>query len=338
MNMQTAIQQVINGEHLSHEAMQKVMHIIFSGEASDAQIGGFLVGLRIKGETVDEITAAAEIMRQFATPVVIDDTDLVDVVGTGGDGIRTFNVSTASAIVTAAAGAKVAKHGNRAASSKSGSADVLEAAGVRLDLNAAQVASCVEQMGIGFMFAPMHHGAMKHAIGPRKEMAVRTIFNILGPLTNPANAKRTLLGVYDKNLLEPMAKVLMKLGCEHALVVHARDGIDEISIGSITDAIEMKNGVLTHLEINPQDYGMQITPLDSLIVDGPAQSLEIIKTAFAGKAGAARDIIALNAGASIYVAGLASSIEQGIKKAQELMSNSLAAKKLQDYVDFTQNA
>ncbi|MGD8526889.1 MAG: anthranilate phosphoribosyltransferase, partial [Thioalkalispiraceae bacterium] len=245
MDMQAAIKAVTEGKNLSVDEMTSVMRTIMTGEATPAQIGGFLIGLRMKGETVDEIAAAASVMRELATHVDVKAEHMVDTCGTGGDGASTFNISTTSAFVVAAAGGSVAKHGNRSVSSKSGSADVLEAAGVNLQLTPEQVAQCIEQVGVGFMFAPAHHSAMKHAIGPRKEMGVRTIFNVLGPLTNPAGAPNQVLGVYSEQWLEPLAKVLGKLGSQHVLVVHAEDGMDEISIGSPTRVAELKDGKVT---------------------------------------------------------------------------------------------
>ncbi|MEO1924528.1 MAG: anthranilate phosphoribosyltransferase, partial [Gammaproteobacteria bacterium] len=252
MDIKTAINEVINCNDLSRTDMHMVMKTIMQGEATPAQIGGLLVALRLKGESVDEITAAAEVMRELAEKVNIDKTHLVDTCGTGGDGANTFNISTTSAFVVAAAGAKVAKHGNRSVSSKSGSADVLEAAGVNLELNAKQVESCVENVGIGFMFAPMHHSAMKHAIGPRRELGIRTLFNVLGPLTNPAGAPNQVIGVFSKDWLAPLAETLKQLGSEHVLVVHSDDGLDEISISAKTNIAELNNGQINNYQIKPE--------------------------------------------------------------------------------------
>ncbi|MDX1335539.1 MAG: anthranilate phosphoribosyltransferase, partial [Gammaproteobacteria bacterium] len=258
MDMQKAIQTVIDGMDLSMGEMTTVMRLIMTGEATPAQIGGFLIGLRMKGETVEEVAAAASVMRDLATPVDVDDrAHLVDIVGTGGDGASTFNVSTASTFVLAAAGGRVAKHGNRSVSSSSGSADVLEAAGVNLDASPEQVSACISEVGVGFMFAPKHHSAMKHAIGPRKEMGVRTIFNVLGPLTNPAGAPNQVLGVYSDHWLEPLAQVLKQLGSNHVMVVHAEDGLDEISVGAATNVAELKNGEVTTYQVSPEDFGLQ---------------------------------------------------------------------------------
>lgn len=278
MDMPSAIRAVTERRDLSRDEMQSVMNTIMTGEATPAQIGGFLIGLRMKGETIEEITAAASVMRELATKVEVSGEHIVDIVGTGGDGSSTFNISTASCFVVAAAGGTVAKHGNRSVSSKSGSADLLEAAGVNLDLGPEQVAKCVNEVGVGFMFAPKHHGAMKHAIGPRKEMGVRTIFNVLGPLTNPAGAPNQLLGVFSKELVEPLAKVLTNLGSNHVLVVHSEDGMDEISIGAPTFVAELKDGEVTTYTIKPEDFGLATAELASLKVEDAAQSLAVVKS------------------------------------------------------------
>ena len=322
MSLSQALQQVLAHHDLSRADMQAVMRQIMTGEATPAQIGGFLIALRMKGETVDEITAAAEVMRELATPVQLGSQDyLIDTCGTGGDASGTFNISTASAFVIAAAGGRVAKHGNRSVSSKSGSADVLEAAGVRLDLTAAQVAQCVDEVGVGFMFAPGHHSAMKHAIGPRKEMAARTVFNVLGPLTNPAGVPNLVLGVFSDELLEPLANVLKELGANHVMVVHSRDGLDEISIGDVTDVAELKDGQITRYTIEPEAFDLQRVAIDYIKADGPEQSVAMIRGLLGGEAGPARDIVALNAGAAIYVSGLAGSLAEGVKKAQQVLDN-----------------
>ncbi|MEE8379484.1 MAG: anthranilate phosphoribosyltransferase, partial [Gammaproteobacteria bacterium] len=287
---------------------------------------------RMKGETIDEITAAAQVMRELATRVEVSGEHVVDIVGTGGDGSSTFNISTASCFVVAAAGGKVAKHGNRSVSSKSGSADLLEAAGVNLNISPEQVAKCVNEVGVGFMFAPKHHGAMKHAIGPRKEMAVRTIFNILGPLTNPAGAPNQLLGVFSKDLVEPLAHVLANLGSHHVLVVHSEDGMDEISIGAPTFVAELKDGVVTSYTIAPEDFGLQRADLASLKVEDAAESLTVVKNVLANEPGPARDIVILNAGASLYVAGLADSLAAGVEKAAEVLASGAALTRLDDLV------
>lgn len=337
MDMQNAIKAVTERRDLSSDEMQAVMRLIMTGEATPAQIGGFLIGLRMKGETVDEIAAAASVMRDLATGVKVSGEHVVDTCGTGGDGASTFNISTASAFVVAAAGGKVAKHGNRSISSKSGSADLLEAAGVNLDIGADQVGQCVEQTGVGFMFAPKLHGAMKHAIGPRKEMGVRTIFNVLGPLTNPAGAPNQVLGVFSKDLVEPLAHVLKALGSNHVLVVHADDGMDEISIGAPTFVAELKDGEVTTYTVEPEQFGMHKTDVATLVVDSAEASLAIIKNVFAGKPGPARDIVVLNAGAAIYAAGLADSLADGVARAQQVIDTGEAAAKLDALVAVSNN-
>lgn len=328
MKLQQAIQKVIEKENLSADEMTSIMQLIMTGEATAAQVGGFLIGLRMKGETVDEITSAAAVMRDLATPVDIKSDHLVDIVGTGGDGSSTFNISTASCFVVAAAGGQVAKHGNRSVSSKSGAADVLEAAGVDLSASPERVKACVEQLGVGFMFAPMHHSAMKHAIGPRKEMAVRTIFNLLGPLTNPAGTPNQLLGVYSREWVRPLADVLHKLGSNHVMVVHAEDGLDEISIAAPTFVAELKDGEITEYNIKPEDFGLEVQSLDNVRVTDAAESLTMLQGVLNNKKGTARDIVALNAGAAIYVAGLADSHQEGVKKAFDVITSGKASEKL----------
>lgn len=324
MDMKQAIARVIEKVDLNSAEMTAVMRLIMTGKATQAQIGGFLVGLRMKGESVDEIAAAASVMRELASPVEVSGPHLVDTCGTGGDGASTFNISTASAMVAAAAGAKVAKHGNRSVSSSCGSADVLEAAGVNLDLDAQQVAGCVEKIGVGFMFAPKHHSAMKHAIGPRKEMGVRTLFNLLGPLTNPAAAPNQVLGVFSKDWVEPLAQVLKRLGSDHVLVVHAQDGLDEISIGSVTHVAELKNGSVSTYNITPEQFGLQTGELSTLAVADAGESLALINRIFAGDAGSARDIVVLNAGAAIYVAGITDSLKAGTEAAASMIDSGKA--------------
>ncbi|VAW78546.1 Anthranilate phosphoribosyltransferase [hydrothermal vent metagenome] len=333
MDMQAAIRQVTERQNLSEAEMHDVMQLIMTGQATPAQIGGFLVGLRMKGETVDEIAAAAKVMRELATPVPVSGDHLVDTCGTGGDGASTFNISTASAMVAAAAGAQVAKHGNRSVSSSCGSADVLEAAGVNLDLAADQVAACVDKIGVGFLFAPKHHSAMKHAIGPRKEMAVRTLFNLLGPLTNPASAPNQVLGVFSADWLEPLAQVLGKLGSHHVLVVHADDGLDEISIGSATQISELKDGKVSNYRIEPSQFGMSVTDVAGLAVKDAQESLTVIGQVFDNQPGPARDIVALNAGAAIYVAGLADTLAAGVDKASETIASGAAKKTFAQLVE-----
>ncbi len=335
MDMPLAIKTVIEKCDLDQENMTAVMRTIMSGEATPAQIGGFLVGLRMKGETVEEIASAAQVMRDLAERVVIDASPLVDTCGTGGDGASTFNISTASAFVVAAAGGYVAKHGNRSISSKSGSADVLEAAGVKLDLSPQQVADCVKTLGVGFMFAPMHHGAMKHAIGPRREMGVRTLFNVLGPLTNPAGAPNQVLGVFSRSLVEPMARVLKKLGSHHVLVVHAEDGMDEVSIQGKTHVAELKNGQVTTYSVSPGDFGLPESDTAGLAVESAQESLAVIKRVLSGQGGPEKDIVVMNAGAAIYAADLAESWAQGVTKAQAAISEGVAMDKFRQFIAYT---
>ena len=337
MDMPSAIRAVTEHRDLNAEDMQAVMRLIMTGEASPAQIGGFLIGLRMKGETVEEIAAAAQVMRELATPVQVSGEHIVDIVGTGGDGIGTFNISTASAIVAAAAGAQVAKHGNRAASSKSGSADLLEAAGVRLNLQPDQVAACVREVGVGFMFAPMHHSAMRHAIGPRREMAARTIFNVLGPLTNPAGAPNQVVGVYSAALVSPIAHVLQRLGSHHVMVIHSEEGLDEISASGRTQVSELRDGLIYDYTITPEDFGLKRCQLRDVQVDSVAASLALIRSVLANQPGPAHDVIALNAGAAIYVAGLASNHQAGIERAQALLADGSAAAVLERLAAFTQS-
>ncbi len=337
MNMQQAINHVLGRHDLSSDDMTAVMRTIMTGGATAAQIGGFLIGLRMKGETIQEIAAAAAVMRELATGVDISGLDhTVDIVGTGGDSSSTFNISTASIFVAAAAGCHVAKHGNRSISSKSGSADVLEAAGVRLDLTADQVAQCVREVGVGFMFAPGHHSAMKHAIGPRKELGARTIFNVLGPLTNPAGVPNLMLGVFSEELIEPIANVMQELGSHHVMVVHAKDGLDEISIGEQTEVAELKDGSIRRYSIQPEDFGLQRTPISKITVSSAAESLAIIRSLLDNNPGPARDIVQLNAGAAIYTAGLATTMAEGVNKAGEVIASGEARSRLEQLVKLTQ--
>ncbi len=337
MDMKQAINQVIARQDLSAEQMSDVMQTIMTGGATPAQIGGFLVGLRMKGETVSEIAAAAGVMRQLASGVDIGGLEhTVDIVGTGGDASGTFNVSTASIFVAAAAGCNVAKHGNRSVSSKSGSADLLEAAGVRLAISPQQVAECVRSVGVGFMFAPGHHSAMKHAIGPRKEMGVRTIFNVLGPLTNPAGVPNLVLGVFSADLLEPLAEVLRELGARHVMVVNARDGLDEISINAETEVAELKDGQIHRYSLQPEDFGLQRAPLSAIQVEGPEQSLAMIRSLLDDEPGPARDMVVMNAGAAVYVAGLAESLQAGMQQADAAIRSGAARDRLAQLVALTQ--
>ena len=328
MDIQSAIRAVIERHHLDGAQMTGVMHGIMTGECTPAQVGGFLVGLRMKGETVEEIAAAAAVMRRLATQVEVDKSHLVDTCGTGGDASGTFNISTASALVAAGAGARVAKHGNRSVSGRSGSADVLEAAGVRLDLTPERIARCIDEAGVGFLFAPAHHGAMKHAIGPRREMAVRTIFNVLGPLTNPAGALRQVIGVFARELVEPLARVLGELGSEHVMVVHSEDGLDELSLDAPTHVAELRDGAVRSFVLDAGELGFAPAPVESITVDSPAASLDVIRSVLAGNPGPAADITVLNAAAAIYVSGIASSLEDGIGRARASIGSGLAANAL----------
>ena len=340
MDMKQALSRIASNLDLSREEMKDVMRIVMNGEATDAQIGAFLMGLRLKSETIDEITGATEVMRELATKVEINASPLVDIVGTGGDGANLFNVSSASAFVVAAAGGYVAKHGNRGVSSKSGSADLIEKAGINLDMKPEEVARCVEQIGVGFMFAPAHHGAMKHAIGPRRELGCRTIFNILGPMTNPAGVTRQLIGVFTRELCRPMAEVMQRLGAEHIMVVCSKDGLDEISLATVTHVAELKDGEITEYDLTPEDLGIKSQSLVGLTVDGADESLALIKAAFGRShdetTEKARDMIALNAGAAIYVAGLAKTTKEGVDMALDAMGSGLAAGKMSELADFSQ--
>ena len=335
MNMSEAIARVVVGENLSQDEMTEIMKLIMTGEATASQIGGFLVGLQIKGETVDEISGAASVMRELAIKVEVDTTGLLDTCGTGGSGSNKFNVSTASAFVASAAGARVAKHGNRGASSNSGSADFLEEAGANIVLQPYQVARCIDNIGMGFLFAVSHHSAMKHAVGARRELAVRTIFNLLGPLTNPAGAKRQLLGVFDQKWLTAMAAVLENLGSEHVMVVHSEDGLDEISIAAPTNVSELKNGSVTNYKITPEQFGFERGSLASLKVKNSEESLSLVYSALSGKNDRASDIVAFNAGAAIYISGTAGSLGDGVEMARDAIGSGLALEKMKDFIDFT---
>ncbi|HHQ69457.1 MAG TPA: anthranilate phosphoribosyltransferase, partial [Halothiobacillaceae bacterium] len=319
MEITQALAHVVENKDLSFDQMHAIMRQIMSGEATSAQIAGFMVALRMKGETVDEITAAATVMRELAVGVRVDVPHLVDIVGTGGDGSALFNVSTASAFVVAAAGGHVAKHGNRSITSRSGSADMLEAAGVNLDVPPEVVAECVNTLGVGFMFAPKHHSAMRHAATPRKELGIRTLFNVLGPLTNPAGAPAMVLGVYHQRWLQPLAETMQQLGACHVLVVHSHDGLDEISLAEATEVAELVDGTIKRYQITPEDFGLRRQPLDALIVDGPVQSVQLIRDALGGQPGAVADMISLNAGAAIYAADLTASLAEGVSRAQTLL-------------------
>jgi|TARA_R110002072_G_scaffold8842_2_gene43896 anthranilate phosphoribosyltransferase len=339
MNIQQALTALVQGENLSGEQIQLVMHKVMSGDVTDAQIGGLLVALRMKGETAEEIAGAAQVMRELATPVQVSDPHLVDLVGTGGDGANLFNVSTGASFVVAAAGAKVAKHGNRAVSSTSGSSDVLEKMGMPLDLTPDEVARAIEEVGVGFMFAPSHHSAMRHAIGPRKELGMRTVFNILGPLTNPAGVKQQVIGVYSPDLCQPMAEVLKLLGAEHAMIVHSDDGLDEISIAAGTQVSELHAGSIETYHITPEEFSLERQSLDGLTVTDSASSAALITSALAGAkdetSQKAAAILVLNAGAAIYVAGVAATLADGVAMAEDAIGNGLAAEKLRQFIEFT---
>jgi anthranilate phosphoribosyltransferase len=336
MNLPDAIRQVARGEHLSHEEMGDVMRIIMSGDATPAQIGAVLTALHIKGETVEELTGAATVMREFAARVNVKAEQVADSVGTGGDGASLFNVSTASALVACAAGAVMAKHGNRAATGKSGSADALEAAGVNITLSPEQVAQTIDAVGIGFMFAPTHHGATRHAVGPRREIGVRTLFNLLGPLTNPAGARWQLVGVFDKAWVHPLAEAFANLGSVHTLVVCSDDGLDEISIAADTHVSELRDGGIEDYVITPEQFGISRQPLDALVVGNAEESFQMIQSVLDGESGLASDMVVLNAGATIYAADLADSLESGIERAQEILKSKAGQAKLEELAAYTQ--
>ena len=333
-----ALEQLLAGRDLAHADMLNLMQQVMGGELTSAQIAGLVIALRVKGESVDEISAAATVMRALSTKVEIaNNAHLIDTCGTGGDGIQTFNVSTCAAFVAAAAGAKVAKHGGRSVSSTCGSADVLEALGVNVNVTPEQVAKCVDEIGIGFMFAPNHHSAMKHAAPVRRELGVRTIFNLLGPLTNPANAHRQVMGVFSKDLTLKLAKVLQNLGSEHVLVVHGADGMDEISFTGDTFVAEFKDGKISEYTLNPAQFGLKIHALKSIRVENAQESKVMILDVLDGKSGvgkqsAARDIVLLNAGAAIYVAGLQASIRAGIEHAATVIDSGAAKQKLDELI------
>lgn len=339
MDITQALDRVVNNQNLAAAEMRDVMRQIMTGQATAAQVGAFLVALRMKGESIDEIAGAVEVMRELATGVEVSGDYLVDIVGTGGDESNLFNVSTASSFVVAASGGRVAKHGNRSVSSSSGAADLLEAAGVNLSLSPEQVAQCVDQLGVGFMFAPAHHSAMKHAIGPRRELGLRTIFNILGPMTNPAGVEQQLIGVYDQALCRPMAEVLGRLGAKHIMVVNSVDGLDEISIADETNVAEFKDGKITEYAIKPEAYFGNRQSLDGLSVSDAKQSFDIISDALGKQQGEnaekAADLIAINAGAALYVAGCAADLKQGVAMAQDAIVSGLARAKISDFAAFT---
>ncbi len=330
---QEALQRVIEHREIFHDEMLHIMRLIMAGEMSPVLMSAFITALRVKKETIGEITAAAQVMREFSTKVeVADTTHLVDIVGTGGDGSHTFNISTCSMFVAAAAGAKVSKHGSRSVSSKSGSADVLESLGVSINLTPAQIAQCIAQVGIGFMFAPNHHPAMKNVAPVRKELGVRTIFNILGPLTNPAGAPNILMGVFHPDLVGIQVRALQRLGADHAIVVYGRDGLDEVSLGATTLVGELKNGEVREYEIHPEDFGFAMSSNRALRVETPEQSRTMLLSVLDNQAGPARDIVVFNAAAALYAANVVSSIEDGIVRAREALSSGAAKAKLDQLV------
>ena len=338
MDIQQALQKVLNNKNLTIDEMCDVMRLIMSGKTTEAQLGGFLIGLRCKGETIDEIAAAVQVMRELATKVVINGQHVIDTCGTGGDGANTFNISTTCAFVVAAAGGQVAKHGNRSVSSSCGSADLLEAAGVNLDLSVEKVTQCVNELGVGFLFAPKHHGAMKHTIKVRKEMGVRTLFNLLGPLSNPAGAPNQLIGVFAKEWVEPIAQVLKKLGSHHVLVVHADDGLDEISIASDTTIAELKEGEIFTYTISPEQFSFKRTSLTELAVVDAESSLVMVNSVLDNKSGPARDIVILNAGAAIYAANITDSLAAGIKKAAQVIASGAARSKFDALIAYSKTS
>ncbi len=337
MLIQATLQKLLDNHNLTGDEMRAVMRAMMNGELSDAQIAGFLIALRCKGETIEEIAAAVAVLRELVRQVPVSGDHVIDTCGTGGDGANTFNISTTAAFVVAAAGGKVAKHGNRSVSSSCGSADVLEAAGINLDMPAEQVADCVNQLGVGFLFAAKHHSAVRHTVGPRKEMGVRTLFNLIGPMSNPANAPHQLIGVFDKQWLIPVAEVLKKLGSKHVLVVHAQDGLDEISIAAATDVAELKNNQISSYSVSPEQFGMQRANLETLAVKDAQASLEIIRQVLNNQPGPARDIVTLNAGAAIYAADLADTLDAGILIAQQVLANGSALAKFEALIAYSKN-
>ncbi|KRC21068.1 anthranilate phosphoribosyltransferase [Acidovorax sp. Root219] len=330
---QEALQRTIEHREIFHDEMLHLMRLIMSGELSPVMMAAIITGLRVKKETIGEITAAAQVMREFSTKVhVPDSTHLVDIVGTGGDGANTFNISTCSMFVAAAAGAKVSKHGGRGVSSKSGSADVMEALGIHINLTPEAIAQCIAEVGIGFMFAPNHHPAMKNVAPVRRELGVRTIFNILGPLTNPAGAPNILMGVFHPDLVGIQVRALQRLGAEHALVVYGRDGMDEVSLGAATLVGELKNGQITEYEVHPEDFGLPMASNRALKVETPEQSRDMLIGVLKGETGAAQDIVCLNAGAALYAANVASSIADGLVKARAAIASGAALARLDQLV------
>ncbi len=336
---QEALQRTIEHREIFHDEMLHLMRLIMKGEISPLMIAAITTGLRVKKETIGEITAAAEVMRELSTKVHVQDTThLVDIVGTGGDGSHTFNISTCSMFVAAAAGARCAKHGGRSVSSKSGSADVLEALGVSLNLKPEQIAQSIAETGIGFMFAPNHHPAMKNVAPVRKEMGVKTFFNILGPLTNPAGAPNILMGVFHPDLVGIQVRALQRLGAEHAVVVYGRDGMDEVSLGAATMVGELKNGEILEYEIHPEDFGLSMVSNRALKVETPEQSMGMLRGVLDGQAGAARDIVLLNAGVALYAAGVVATMKDGVARARQAIDSGAARAKLDQLAAFCKKA
>jgi len=337
MNITSAISKITSGSNLKESEMSEVMLDLLEGRATDAQIGAFLIALDMKGETVEEVLGAAKIMRKLSAKVEVNKDKLVDTCGTGGSGIGIFNVSTTAAFVACACGARVAKHGNRSATRKSGSADLLEAAGVSLELSPSQVSDCIENIGLGFMFAPGHHSAMRHVIGPRKEIAHKSIFNILGPLTNPASTPNQVMGVYDEKWMKPVAEVHQSLGSKNVMVVHSEDNLDEISIASKTKVVELREEKITEYVISPEEFGLELQPLDELKVNSPEESLTMAKKALNGEHSAASSMVALNAGAALYVSGVVNSLAEGVEKAMEGIKKKKGLDKLQELSEYSQS-
>jgi anthranilate phosphoribosyltransferase len=335
MQIQATLQKLLNKQNLSSDEMSQAMRLMMRGEMSNAQIAGFLIALRCKGESIEEIAAAVGVLRELVNQVPVKGEHVIDTCGTGGDGANTFNISTTAAFVVAAAGGKVAKHGNRSVSSSCGSADVLEAAGINLELSAQQVAECVDQIGVGFLFAAKHHSAVRHTVAARKEMGVRTLFNLIGPLSNPANAPHQLIGVFDKQWLVPVAEVLKRLGSRHVLVVHAQDGLDEISIAAPTDVAELQQGEVKTYSVTPEQFGLQRASLSSLAITNAQSSLEIIRQVLHNQPGPARDIVVLNAGAAIYAADLVGTLEQGMQRALQVLADGSALAKFEALIAYS---
>ncbi|MCS5543724.1 MAG: anthranilate phosphoribosyltransferase [SAR86 cluster bacterium] len=337
MNIQEGIKTIMTGQDLTREEISSVMNQILRGSVSEVQIGAFLVSLCIKGESVDEVIGSAEVMRELSSKVSVDKEYLVDTCGTGGVGSGIFNVSTTAAFVASSCGAKVAKHGNRSATRKSGSADLLEAAGIAINLTPYQVKKCIEEVGIGFMFAPAHHDAMKHAIGPRKELGIKTIFNLLGPITNPAGALNQVVGVFDMKWVKPIAEVLKGLGSNNVLVCHSEDGLDEISTSAPTKVAELRNGKIEEYSISPSDFGLKVLSINELKVDSPEESLKLAKKALNGENEAASQMVAMTSGAALYVAGLVKELKEGVELSLESIAKGRGLEKLEHLSTFSQS-